>query len=590
MIRKGVPVNAHECRACRAEAGSVVLDLGNQPACDYFPPCGDPGPDPVYPLQMWLCSRCGLAQLLDDPTMPEEPKGAEPAALVAQAADAVARVAAAGLLPAGARVAEYGSPHGGSWLGLLADRGLRAVEGESQAEVILDCFGMMHAADQSGALAERASRLAQGGVLLLQYHSLDTIIAQGQWNALRHGHYAYYSTTALRAMLAAVGFSPLTAWHFDLYGGTVLLAAVRDVDGPRQPDATVGAVLAAEGRTGVCDPDVLSGLQYDVMAKAVALHDWLAASAAAGRAVLGYGAASRAVALLRTAGVDGDLLRAVADASPAKRGLRMPGTTIPVISPAELTALRPDEVALFVSDLMAEVRASHPEIEAHGGRWVDADALGSRLGGFEEDTQPGKAAASGRTDAAHREPEFVGDLRVRCRRVRHQHLHEALPAPGELGHGLAHPGRPFLGEQRLVDFRLMPGGAVERVLLVSEHQPLAGRQGPQALVPCRCREPGTDPVGMLDPVDVLDQPHPGRLEYVRGIALNKLEVPGDRPDEPAIPIDEALPRVGVAVGGPVQQRGHIEIRDPGTVHHRALVGQAPESLLCYYRASRHRPP
>ena len=120
-----MPVNAHECRACRREAGHVVLDLGNQPACDYFPPYGDPGPDPVYPLQMWLCSHCGLAQLLDDPTVPEEPKGAEPAALVVQAADAVARVAAAGLLPAGARVAEYGSPHGGSWLGLLAGRGLR---------------------------------------------------------------------------------------------------------------------------------------------------------------------------------------------------------------------------------------------------------------------------------------------------------------------------------------------------------------------------------------------------------------------------------------------------------------------------------
>ena len=44
-----------------------------------------------------------------------------------------------------------------------------------------------------------------------------------------------------------------------------------------------------------------------------------------------------------------------------------------MISPAELTARCPDEVALFVSDLMAEVRASYPEIEAPGGRWVDAD-------------------------------------------------------------------------------------------------------------------------------------------------------------------------------------------------------------------------
>jgi hypothetical protein len=380
-----MPVKAHQCRNCRREAGHVVLDLGSQPACDYFPSCDDPGPDPVYPLQMWLCSGCGLAQLLDDPTVPEEPRGTEPAALVAQAADAVNRVATAGLLPAGAWVAEYGSPHGGSWLGLLADRGLTPVDDTAPADVILDCFGMMHAADQSAALAERAARLAPGGVLLLQYHSLDTIIRLGQWNALRHGHYAYYSTTALSAMLAAVGFVPRQAWRFDLYGGTVLLAATQDEDGADPGDvavtgaaaAMVPALLAVEARTGVRDPDVLRGLQQDVQARAAALHDWLTSSAAAGRTVLGYGAASRAVALLRRAGVDGDLLPAVADSSTAKQGLRMPGTAIPVISPAQFTARRPDEVALFVPDLMAEVRAAYPEIEAGGGHWVDADALGA---------------------------------------------------------------------------------------------------------------------------------------------------------------------------------------------------------------------
>ena len=76
------------------------------------------------------------------------------------------------------------------------------MDGTGEADVILDCFGMMHAADQAAAITERADRLAPGGVLLLQYHSLDTIIRLGQWNALRHGHYAYYSTTALSGMLA----------------------------------------------------------------------------------------------------------------------------------------------------------------------------------------------------------------------------------------------------------------------------------------------------------------------------------------------------------------------------------------------------
>jgi C-methyltransferase C-terminal domain/Putative zinc binding domain len=367
------------CRACRMRTGDVVLDLGDQPASDFFPRCDDPGPDPVYPLQMWLCSSCGLAQLMADPTVPDEPRGAEPAALVRQAADAVSRVAAAGLLPAGGRVAEYGSPHGGSWLGHLEARGLSPADDGGQADVVLDCFGLMHSSDQAAALAARVARVAAGGVLLLQFHSLATIVRRGQWNALRHGHYAYYSTAALVSMLDRQGFRPRMAWQFPLYGGTVLVAASR-ADGSAdagfaEPADRVAEVLAEEATARIRDPDAIRKLQDSVRARAAALHDWLASENSAGRRVLGYGAASRAVSLLRQARADSSLLPAVVDASPAKHGLRMPGTDIPIVSPAELAARRPDSVLLMLSDLREEVRAAFPEVERCGGRWVDAETI-----------------------------------------------------------------------------------------------------------------------------------------------------------------------------------------------------------------------
>ncbi len=363
------------CRACHERTGKLVLDLGEQPACDYFPRFEDPGPDPVYPLQMWLCSSCGLAQLVADPTLPEESRGIEPAALVAQAADAVQRLAAAGLLPAGGRVAEYGSPHGGSWLDLLARHGLAPARGGEPADVVLDYFGLMHVADQAAALAERTARVAPGGVLLLQYHSLEAIIRCGQWNALRHGHYAYYSTTALKANLAANGFSPRTAWGFDLYGGTVLLAASREADAQIRPDGSVQSVLAQDAAAGVCDPAALGGLQHSAHLHARGVHDWLVAERSAGNVVLGYGAASRAVALVRQARADRALMQAVVDASAAKQGLRMPSTDIPVVDPGWLRKYQPCSVLLLVADLLPEVRAAFPEVEAAGGRWVVADGL-----------------------------------------------------------------------------------------------------------------------------------------------------------------------------------------------------------------------
>jgi hypothetical protein len=275
------------------------------------------------------------------------------------------------VLPERGTVAEYPSPHGGTWLPELGEHGLVPVDGDGPADVVVDaCFGMMHAPDQQAALAERVARLAPGGLLLLQYHCLGAIVDGLQWNALRHGHYAYYSTPAMLGMLAEAGLTAVTAHRYPLYGGTVLLAA----SGTGAPDAGVAAVVAQEEETGVRDPAAIAALQGSVSRTA----DWLRATCeehrAAGRRVYGYCAASRAVALLRVAGLSTDLLTAVADASPDKHGRRMPGTDIPIIPPDALVAARPDVVLLFVSDLMAEVRAALPELDVAGATWVDAGA------------------------------------------------------------------------------------------------------------------------------------------------------------------------------------------------------------------------
>lgn len=370
--------DAPTCRWCGGADGTIVLDLGEQPAADHFPAADDPGPDPVHPLRMWLCAACGLAQLAEDPTTPEEPRGAEPDALVAQARDAVARVQAAGLVPAGGTAREFGSPHGGSWLGLLAAAGLEESAG-GPADVVIDCFGLMHDADQRAGLARRVTATAPGGVLLLQFHTLAAIVADGGWNALRHGHYAYYSTPVLTAMLDAMGFEVTHGFLFDLYGGTVLLAARRrDEPGPRDT-AAVESLLERESALGVTDATAVGRLEEAARRSTEALRAYLEESRAAGRDVLGYAAASRAVPLLNLASVGPDLLPAVADGAPGKQGRRVPGVGIPIVAPDAVGERRPDEVVLFVTDMLAEMRRRMPEVESGGGSWVVVDPTVRRV-------------------------------------------------------------------------------------------------------------------------------------------------------------------------------------------------------------------
>lgn len=350
------------CRGCGVGRLHRVLDLGSVPAADYFPLLDEPvrAEESAHPLAMVLCTECSLAQLADDDTTAAEPRGVEPQALREQAADAVDRVARAGWLR-GSSVREFGSPHGGTWLPLLADRGFVQAD---VAEIVLDSFGIMHEPDQRSAFAQRAQATAPNGVLLLHFHSLLTIVREGQWNALRHGHFGYYSLTAVCAQLDAVGMSAAALWEFDLYGGTVLVAAVH---GRRRPDQLVGRVLQREREFGITDPAVVGGLQPAAQSHAAQLRSWLEDEAESGRAVYGYGAASRVPALFSLAGIDRRLVTAIADASPAKQGRRIPGTDVAIISPAQLIAANPDHVLLTLPDLYDEVRRSYPELD---GRWT----------------------------------------------------------------------------------------------------------------------------------------------------------------------------------------------------------------------------
>lgn len=360
------------CRGCGDPALSRVLNLGVVPAADYFPWVTEPlNPEEAcHPLAMSVCHSCGLAQLADDDTVAEEPRGIEPQALRDQSFAAITDVTEAGWLR-GSRVREFGSPHGGTWIPHLADRGYATSTAE--ADVVLDCFGIMHEPDQRAAFAQRAEALRPGGVLLLQYHSIVTIVEQSQWNALRHGHFAYYSLSTLTRLLDEIGMRIVTAWEYGLYGGTVLLAAVR---GDARPDDSVLRILAAEKALGITRPETVARLQRSVDKHVGSLRLWLDQEAAAGHTVVAYGAASRAVAVLSLAGIDSQLLPAVVDASPAKQGRRMPGTDIPIVSPDELVRSNPDRVLLTLPDLLPELQERYPDLDGRwqiDGQWSDIE-------------------------------------------------------------------------------------------------------------------------------------------------------------------------------------------------------------------------
>lgn len=92
----------------------------------------------------------------------------------------------------------------------------------------------------------------------------------------------------------------------------------------------------------------------------------------AGRTVCAYGAAAKGNTFLNYCGIKPELIRAVADRSPHKQGTWLPGSRIPVVSPDELLAMRPDTVLILPWNLRDEIASEMAAIREWGGRFAAA--------------------------------------------------------------------------------------------------------------------------------------------------------------------------------------------------------------------------
>ena len=289
--------------------------------------------------------------------MPDELRAVEPRAAVQQAHEAVDELLGAGLLAPGEFI-EFPSPHGSSWCDALVARGFRPAAGP-RAAVVVDVYGLMHDRDQAAGLRARRDALADDGTLLLQFPSYAATLRRREWNAVRHGHFAYHSVPAARRLLADVGLSVFAARRYPLYSGSVLLLASRSGAGPADEAAAVDALERGEVALGVGEPAVMAGLASAVAADVSWLRTWVAEQP--GGAWL-YGAGSRAVAVLAAADLPAGAVSGIADAAPAKHGRRMPGTEIPIVAPAALRAADPKRILLMLPDLLGELCDAWPEM------------------------------------------------------------------------------------------------------------------------------------------------------------------------------------------------------------------------------------
>jgi len=251
----------------------------------------------------------------------------------------------------------------------LFDReGLRDIPRELlPAQVICSFYTFDHLPDPQGALEAMAEVLdRQRGVVLIEVHDLERIVARKEACLFCHEHTVYPDRESLARMFERAG---LRLVHDQLVpenerrGNSLLVAAVH-CDNPYRPKLLPESDLLRALR----EWPTYARFADDVRAAHARLADTVRAWRREGRRVAGFGASARSISTLSIAGLTRDDVEVVYDNNTSLHGRFLPKTRVPVRSPAEIPSSPFDDVVVFAYGYFDEIAEDLRPYLARGGR------------------------------------------------------------------------------------------------------------------------------------------------------------------------------------------------------------------------------
>ena len=231
---------------------------------------------------------------------------------------------------------------------------------------------LAHVPDINDFVNGFARLLKPTGVATFEFPSLFQLVRHCQFDTIYHEHFSYLSLSAVERIFKANGLSVFDVEELDTHGGSLRVFAQRRDVGSRPVTPAVSTMLQMEADAGMTTREYYAGFQPRVLAVKDAVLNFLLQQRAAGNSVVGYGAAAKGNTLLNFAGVRADLLPWVVDRNPAKRDNYLPGSRIPVVDEARLTAEKPRYILILPWNLTREITAQLHYARAWGAQFVTA--------------------------------------------------------------------------------------------------------------------------------------------------------------------------------------------------------------------------
>jgi SAM-dependent methyltransferase len=355
----GDPVKRELCSACGAPDLEQFLDLGRSPIADAYTATAD-DICPTYPLQVAVCPKCRLVQLLEVLdhdvlfgtgysfySSASPPLSAYHAAYARDVLTRHGQLAARGVVEVGCNDGDLLIHFAGfPALGVDPASGPAAAAAERGLDVAVRPFGLAvahdirdrrgpqglvianhvlaHVADVADVLAGIKTLLAPDGIAMVEVQYLPDLLVNNAFDLVYHEHRNFFSLSALEHAAQRWGLHVVDAELTDRQGGSLRVTLSRQPQANRRVDH----IRASEG--WLDSFGAYEGMQGRAERIRDRLLDLLDAQP---DPIGGYGAPAKATTLLNFCGINAADVGFVIDTTPAKQGRFIPGTGIPIVTP-----------------------------------------------------------------------------------------------------------------------------------------------------------------------------------------------------------------------------------------------------------------
>ncbi|WP_326808990.1 class I SAM-dependent methyltransferase [Streptomyces sp. NBC_01775] len=396
-----------ECRACGSTDWQNVVSLGQVPLANGFLEQGLSYEDePRFPLAVVSCRDCRLLSLTHvvDPAVlfREYLYVTSPSDTMRRHMRRVADLCEERFgIPAGSLVVEMGSNTGEQLaafqddrmrvLGVDPARALAAVATERGVPTLPDFFSatsgerireehgparlvlgrhvFAHIDDIADVAAGVRRLLRSDGVFAIEVPYALDMLERNEFDTIYHEHLSYFMVDTLATFFARHGLRVVDVEHLGVHGGSILVF-VGHQDGPWPTRPVVDQMREKEQRAGLHEDAMYTGFAQTVEETRHTLTRLVGELRAEGRTIAGYGAPAKGNTLLTTCGLSNDQVEFCTDTTELKQGKVLPGTHVPVRSPAYGEEHPPDYYLLLAWNYSEEILRKERDYLESGGRFI----------------------------------------------------------------------------------------------------------------------------------------------------------------------------------------------------------------------------